>query len=302
MTCTSVRWTQIAALALLVGCSSAKSAGSGGGGGGAGGSGGAGALGSSGTGAGAAGSAAGTVPGTGPAGATSSNPLDLCGGPCQCSDGIDNDGDGLIDGFDPECTGASDNDEGSFATGIPGDNVDPKWQDCFFDGNSGAGDDGCRYSTDCLTGAKAPSDPDCAVTQRCLDFCVPRTPNGCDCFGCCTFRKPDGSSIDVIIDSKCDAEHLDACQTCTPSPSCQNQCGQCELCPGKTLADLPASCMSTPPPPTGTGGAGGTGGSDAGTPPPPGVQCDSAPTCLSQSDCPTGTYCSMACCLVLPPI
>src|SRR5262245_10911807 len=42
---------------------------------------------------------------------------------CACSNGIDDDGDGLVDGFDPECTGPLDNDEGSFATGIPGDNV-----------------------------------------------------------------------------------------------------------------------------------------------------------------------------------
>src|SRR3569833_3508623 len=43
------------------------------------------------------------------------------GGP-QCSNCKDDDGDGLIDGFDPQCTGPFDNDEGSFATGIPGDN------------------------------------------------------------------------------------------------------------------------------------------------------------------------------------
>ena len=34
-----------------------------------------------------------------------------------------------------------DNDESSFATGIPGDNMDACKQDCFFDGNSGMGDD-----------------------------------------------------------------------------------------------------------------------------------------------------------------
>ena len=80
------------------------------------------------------------------------------GGACeaedsQCNNCDDDDGDGLTDGDDPECTGALDNDEGSFATGIPGDNKDDKWQDCFFDGNSGAGDDGCRFHTCCLLGA-----------------------------------------------------------------------------------------------------------------------------------------------------
>src|SRR5581483_2224621 len=37
-------------------------------------------------------------------------------GHTQCSDGIDNDGDGLIDYADPECVGPNDNDESSFAT------------------------------------------------------------------------------------------------------------------------------------------------------------------------------------------
>src|SRR5690606_26909529 len=88
----------------------------------------------------------------GTAGSTVLDPVELCGGTCACSNGVDDDGDGKVDGFDEECTGAADDDEGTFATGISGDNVDPKWQDCFFDGNSGAGDDGCRYHTDCLTG------------------------------------------------------------------------------------------------------------------------------------------------------
>ncbi len=39
---------------------------------------------------------------------------------------MDNDGDGLVDGFDPECTGPFDDDEATFATGIPGDNKDPR--------------------------------------------------------------------------------------------------------------------------------------------------------------------------------
>ena len=67
----------------------------------------------------------------------------------QCSDGIDNDGDGKIDYDDPECVGPLDNDESSFATGIPGDNMDACKQDCFFDGNSGVGDDGCEWQLKC---------------------------------------------------------------------------------------------------------------------------------------------------------
>jgi len=77
----------------------------------------------------------------------------MCGsGVCACSDGVDGDSDGLVDMADPECVSAWDNDEASFATGIPGDNRDD-CQDCFFDGNSGSGDDGCRTPTSCvLTG------------------------------------------------------------------------------------------------------------------------------------------------------
>jgi hypothetical protein len=91
----------------------------------------------------------------------------LCGDrACACADGMDNDGDGTADGFDTECTGPNDDDEGSFATGISGDNMDPKWQDCFFDGNSGGGDDGCRYATECLTGELEQTHRDCTLTHR----------------------------------------------------------------------------------------------------------------------------------------
>ena len=70
-------------------------------------------------------------------------------GQTQCSDGIDNDGDGKTDYNDPECVGPLDNDEGTYATGIPGDNIDACKQDCFFDGNSGMGDDGCMWQLKC---------------------------------------------------------------------------------------------------------------------------------------------------------
>src|SRR5688500_8302959 len=55
------------------------------------------------------------------------------GGSVQCSDCVDNDMDGKIDGFDPECSGPADDREDSFSTGIPGDNIDATMQDCFFD-------------------------------------------------------------------------------------------------------------------------------------------------------------------------
>jgi hypothetical protein len=227
----------------------------------------------------------------------------LCGTAlCACNNGVDDDGDGKGDGFDEECTGALDNDEGTFATGIPGDNSDPKWQDCFFDGNSGAGDDHCRYHADCLTGDKAASDPDCTVTTECHDFCEARTPNGCDCFGCCTVQLDDSSSVSVFIGEACSLENVaDAasCPRCTPSVECGNTCGECELCPGKGIEDLPASCSETPGG-GGTGGAGGSSGSGGGsgseTPAP--YTCDAGQVvCGGAGECPAGAYCSLGCCL-----
>jgi hypothetical protein len=135
----------------------------------------------------------------------------------QCSDGIDNDGDGKIDYDDPECVGPLDNDESSFATGIPGDNMDSCKQDCFFDGNSGMGDDGCLWQLKCdpqSIEAKCPYDAnyasqhtnECSVsasqTQACIDHCQPLVPNGCDCFGCCVIP---GVATPVRLAATCTA-------------------------------------------------------------------------------------------------
>lgn len=258
-------------------------------------------------GAGASGGDSTDPTGTSDGGLAIPDELRLCNGElCECADGIDNDGDGTIDGFDVECTGPGDDDEGSFATGISGDNRDPFWQDCFFDGNSGAGDDDCRYHTECLTGEREASDRSCTVTQECVDFCGALTPNGCDCFGCCAITREDGSEIHVVIGATCDEDDLSACQTCTPSEQCGNECGECELCPGRTVDDLPASCSQQPPGDggSGSGGEGGSGGSGeagsggSGTP----VTCDNGATvCETQGDCPSGYYCSWACCTLIPP-
>ncbi|HEX2871609.1 MAG TPA: hypothetical protein VHP33_10140 [Polyangiaceae bacterium] len=226
-------------------------------------------------------------------------------GTTACSDGKDNDGDDLIDGFDPECTGPADNDEGTFATGIPGDNRDPKWQDCFFDGNSGAGNDKCRYATGCLTGELPADDADCALTDACLKYCAPLTPNGCDCFGCCTVQLPSGDTVDIQTASSCSLDQVgdeDVCPRCVKSDACGNTCGHCELCPGKTVADLPEDCA-----PTGAGGAGtGTGGTNTGTGGTsggPGYTCDGGEQVCGPGlpACALTTYCSQGCCLKQPP-
>jgi hypothetical protein len=252
-------------------------------------------------------------------------------GSTQCTDGIDNDGDGLIDSADPECTGPLDNDESSFATGIPGDNIDACKQDCFFDGNSGQGDDGCNWELKCDPlspgGAKCPYDPNyrnCPTqqSQKCIDFCTKLTPNGCDCFGCCTVPLPSGGTIGVILANSCSLANIgDAskCPRCTPTTSCTNTCQRCELCVGKDT--LPADC-ATPPGTGGVGnaGAGGAlnagGGNGGGVPNAGGApntggsggSC-AAPICPSTTQacgvsclpaCPTGEYCLTGCCIQSP--
>jgi hypothetical protein len=219
-----------------------------------------------------------------------------------CANGKDDDGDGLVDFHDPECTGPLDDDESSFATGIPGDNVDPKWQDCFFDGNSGAGDDGCRYHTDCLTGAREQSDRDCQVTAQCLEFCRPLAPNGCDCFGCCEVHGPGGVVRTVQISATCTAADVndpEKCPPCTQATVCVNDCETCELCVGKDT--LPAECSPVTPPWDGGTGAGGAPSDDGGYCPTPVCSEGRAPCgsdCLPS--CGPDEYCLTGCCVTAP--
>jgi hypothetical protein len=242
--------------------------------------------------------------------------------PAQCSDGVDNDGDGKIDLDDPECSSPCDNNEGSFATGISGDNIDDLkscQQDCFFDGNSGHGDDGCRWDLRCDSSRKdaqqCPYMPDrtgimCPAmqSQMCFDKCRTITPNGCDCFGCCTVA---GKDFAIRLSPTCSTATLDdpeKCPRCTQTSSCINTCEKCEICVGKPSPD--PSCPSLPPPGTGgsggtaDGGAGGTGGT---TQPPPSHQCDMGLTSCGSGGqvpadgCPSGYYCLTGCCVRLIP-
>ncbi len=217
----------------------------------------------------------------------------LCGDHvCACSNGMDDDGDGDVDGFDPECTGPMDDDESSFATGIPGDNRGAAFQDCFFDGDSGGGNDGCRLPTGCLTGEIDPTDARCEVSERCRTFCLPGTTNGCDCFGCCEVRLRDGTTTTILTGADCDLDDIDSCTTCTQVASCLNTCERCELCPGKGPEDLPEDC-SPPPPDAGTPSDGGSPADGGG----PGWSCDGTSPCSFDSDCAPGQYCSLGCCL-----
>ncbi len=218
----------------------------------------------------------------------------------QCTDGIDNDGDGLVDYADPECLGALDNDESSFANGIPGDNYDACSRDCYFDDNTGMGDDNCRWMPKCdpaSTYSSCPYDPtyasahplECSLemsqSQTCVDRCQKMTANGCDCFGCCTVP---GLDAPVRLEPSCTAADFGdptKCPRCTQVIQCLNPCGHCEICIGKPT--LPADCQT------------------AGGQPPyecPGV----APACgrygITPSQCPCGTSCVTGCCLSLFPL
>lgn len=264
--------------------------------------------GAGGTGAGGSGVSTGGAIGTGSGGAAGGGVISKVG-VTQCNDGIDNDGDGKIDLADPECTGPYDNDEGTFATGIPGDNVDACKQDCFFDGNSGMGDDGCLWQLQCDPLSHEPKceysasyvsqhPTTCSISssqsQRCIDYCRPLTPNGCDCFGCCAVP---GVDHPIRLDSTCktvaDFGDPAKCPACTQVTDCLKTCGHCQLCLGKTT--LPSDCTAG----GSDGGAGGGSGSDGGTPVPqcdPGVQ----PCGDGLKACPENSACITGCCQLLP--
>jgi hypothetical protein len=210
-------------------------------------------------------------------------------GPCtvgttQCTNCKDDDNDGLIDWMDPECTGPLDNDESSFATGIPGDNKDPCLQDCFFDGNSGSGDDGCKWNLAC--DPSSPGAPKCPYnpnakncgdpqSQACKNACVPLTPNGCDCFGCCEIKTADAGSVFVKLDQTCTVQTATdptKCKPCTQVPDCLNPCDRCEICVGKPT--IPLDC---------DGGAQGCPNNQQ--------------SCSQNVLCPNGFYCLTGCCI-----
>ena len=219
------------------------------------------------------------------------NPVDCGGNIYACGNGLDDDKDGFIDLNDPECTGPCDDDESSFATGLPGDNMDCK-QDCFFDGNSGQGDDGCNWNLRCdpenpgeNIGCEYTGGNNCdnmvVQTQECIDFCSALVPNGCDCFGCCTVSTPEGD-VNVFLGSgaDCSLANLAACSSCTPSADCGNPCDVmgCEVCFGQ---NAPAEGCGDPECP------------------------DGVQSCTSDgeggSTCPDGLYCLTGCCIDFTP-
>jgi hypothetical protein len=197
-----------------------------------------------------------------------------------CGDGLDNDGDGAIDNADFECISPCDDDEGSFQTDLPGMAEDCR-NDCFWDSDSGAGQDKCRYDLQCDA-----QDPGgqimCGFAEvcpaetpaQCIDYCVPLIPNGCDCFGCCHIATPDGVQ-DYYLDSSdaCALDDLEACNHCTFQEQCANPCEGCEVCFGE----------SAPPP---------------NCDPDDGGQCDEGvqPCTMGGDECPADHFCQTGCC------
>lgn len=245
-----------------------------------------------------------------------------------CGDCIDNDADGLTDYEDPDCLGPCHNNEAGFYPMIPGGGGAPCKLDCYYDSNSGSGDDNCEWDArcdplepelGCMYTSPPPADARCAAAQpmACLDFCTPRTPNGCDCFGCCELPARSGSWVylgteNAAGDPTCTLDDVTdpiLCHPCTPHPTCVNTCGRCELCLGRDPSTIPADCF--PPPPPVDGGTPTDGGTppdgstpvDAGTPidmgPPPPPRCDSThQPCGLPGDpaCPASWYCLTGCC------
>ena len=212
-------------------------------------------------------------------------------------------GDGWADASDPECLGPCDDSEGELFSGTETMVTGSCRVDCYFDRNSGSGDDGCGWSHRCDPASIAPDypptgsvmceyqptqptcDPSSTELAACREGCLPLTPNGCDCFGCCEL--PAGSQRYVwlgspqIGEAHCElatSDDSEACRPCTPVPGCQNPCDECELCVGKSR--LPASCSA-----------------DDGPACPSGVRsCDPR----SGAGCGDIEYCITGCCVPLP--
>ena len=220
----------------------------------------------------------------------------------QCSDGIDNDGDGKIDCDDPECVGPLDNDESSFATGIPGDNMDACKQDCFFDGNSGMGDDDCQWQLKCDPKSVEPkcpydqqyadqhtTDARCRRRSRSLRRQLPQA--GAERLRLLRLLPDPGRADAHPPRGDLHGGRLrqpGEVPACTQVTQCSNPCDHCEICIGKPT--LPSDCTTTTP--------------DAGTdgPPPPNncgsdfVPCGPG-TPTSADGCGPNYGCITGCCI-----
>lgn len=224
----------------------------------------------------------------------------------QCGDCLDNDGDCKVDASDQQCLGACSNNEAGFKGDIPGQNNAPCKMDCYFDQDTGSGNDDCYWSHKCdphevapnypPSGSQCAYDPNANVpgsqqscaqlsaaqSALCGSYCGPLVPNGCDCFGCCAIP---GAPTTVYLGSEdsggngtCNLNTLgdpSKCKPCAQVPACLNTCDICEICVGKPTLPPGCSGQSCPPgdAPCGLGG---------------------------QAACPDGKYCVTGCCQPVP--
>ena len=160
------------------------------------------------------------------------------------------------------------------------------------------GNDGCVWQLKCdpkTTNAACPYDQAYAQSHRSSARCRRRsrrsastscrklTPNGCDCFGCCTVP---GRADAVRLVPTCTAADFGdpiKCPRCTQVAQCMTPCGHCEYCIGKTT--LPADCAT-----------------DGGTP----YTCPEGYIACGQygvpaTQCPTDTTCVTGCCRPIVP-
>jgi hypothetical protein len=202
------------------------------------------------------------------------------GKPCECDNGEDDDGDGPKDEFDDECTGPYDDDEGSLGTGEREGN--PNCADCFFDGNPQVQDDQCNISSQCSDDGTPAGNSNCNTCMpkpACTTHCLPLTPNGCDCFGCCAFPY-QGGTVSVRLKATCTLQDLGneaLCERChllqeVDGNDCYNPCGRCELCVGKTITDLPTDCGAN-------------------------YSCSNGRQCGASGECAADEYCLQGCCI-----
>jgi len=176
--------------------------------------------------------------------ATMEAPLDTTtpdAGPApQCSNGIDDDGDGLIDHQDHDCTGDRDDDERTLGLGNAPE--DPCNVGCRFDRLSGA-DDPCLFPGECIANnlncrldAAVPSRECKAASDACRAHCLPLVPENCDCTGCCLI-KYDGRNYMVRLNDGCSVVNISSdvvhCQACSMDPSCSRYMPPPFECPTK---------------------------------------------------------------------
>jgi hypothetical protein len=229
----------------------------------------------------------------------------------ECGDLVDNDADGLVDYQDPDCLGPCDDTEDSYYGGIPGQMGPPCTVDCYWDQDSGPGNDDCYWDHRCDPNEVPPNyypEPDngaqceyqgpdyvvaqgmtCAELQAaqsntCGSVCGPLTPNGCDCFGCCELPAGSGQFVwsgsvgadGTTVCTLAEIQNPAVCHPCVPVNACFNECDPCELCVGKPQLD-PGCTM--------------------------GPECDPGVQACGQPGlpaCPAGFYCITGCCIAEP--